>query len=459
MRILVSIASLAFLAGTATAQQYSNEAGTYRYGGTYSKVQSSSASSCAALCAQERVCRAWSFQRATRGLGSATCELKAVVGKAVKNPLMTSGINPLIASQGQARAPQVAPVRQAGTLLGAPQQSPVRTVIRNNPVRSLPQAPRPLTPVQTFTPPPQPAPAPAPVIRRAPSPVFTPAPLPAAPTRTFTPPPPRAAPAPVISRAPAPVIAAPAPAPTITAAPVVPTRPAPVVTRQPAATRPLPPPPAPIIQAAPRSQAPDERIQVPVTQGQLPPGAVLRDGPLPTISFAPPGALPPLPAGSTVPSAAPVVTSPVARVQAPVPAPVIPARPAAPVAPAVRETITLPKSSKTQTKSKLLNTVPAGSVPPPPVDPNKPYQNLGSREFPEFSVNNNTVLTPDQYEAELAAEVEASTNAENDQLFETLDSVDLGGGDLANDLGQPLAPPNERRIPGSPGSVAAGGGS
>ncbi len=210
----------------------------------------------------------------------------------------------------------------------------------------------------------------------------------------------------------------------------------------------LPPPPPGVA---------NERIQVPVTQGDLPDGAVFRTAPPPQISFAPPTALP-APAGTVVSS--PPVTPSFPSVTTPPPAP-------APVPSATRETITLPKSTRTKSEPKLLNTVPAGSVPTAAPNPNKPYENLGSSEFPDFSVNNNTVLTPDQYEAQIAAEAAAASAAvneptsqmpEGDQLFETLDSVNLGGNDLATDVGAPLAPPNQRR-PGSSGSTARGGGS
>ena len=432
MRILFSIASFALLAGTASAQQYSHEKNTYRYGGTYSKVQTNSATSCAALCSRESVCRSWSFQRATRGLGPATCELKAVVGKSVKNPLMTSGINPLLARQGQ-NSVRSAPVQHNGTLLGGVTGTPARTVIRNQNVRSLPAAPRPLAPTQTFRP--APTPAPAPVIQ---APVVQPAPI----VRRAAPAPRPALPA---APRPAPVVQAPVvqPAPIVRRAAPAPRPPAPPVTSR---TSTLPPPPG----------VANERIQVPVTQGDLPDGAVFRTAPPPQISFAPPAALP-APAGTIV-SSPPVAPNFPSVTTPPTPAP---------VPSATRETITLPKSTRTKSEPKLLNTVPAGSVPAAAPNPNKPYENLGSSEFPDFSVNNNTVLTPDQYEAQIAAEAAAASKAvneptslvqEGDQLFETLDSVNLDGTDLATDVGAPLAPPNQRR-PGSTGSTARGGGS
>lgn len=417
MRVLLSIACLALITGTASAQQYTHETGTYRYGGTYSKIQTNSAASCAALCAQESVCRSWSFQRATKGFGSATCELKAIVGNAVKNPLMISGINPVIARQAQTGVGPVAtaPVRQPEALLGAAQSSPSSTIVRNTVPRALPAAPRPLPPVQNS----RPAPLPAPVVQAAPARPIAPAPR------------------------------------IIPAAPAVPATPAPVVIKQPVARPQITP--APVTAAAP--SVPREPINAPVTEGQLPQGAVLVQTPPPTVSFAPPTALPPVAAGSAV--AAPASTVSTAPPPPPQPAqvpsvgaitPVAPT-PAPAVVPTVPETVTFPKRSEPKpTASKLLNTVPAGSVPPAPVAKNKPYQNLSQNKFPRYSVNNITVLTPDQYAQGQATE--AAAQDENDQLFETLESVELGDTDLAADIGDPLPPRNERG-PGAPG----GGGS
>ena len=114
-----------------------------------------------------------------------------------------------------------------------------------------------------------------------------------------------------------------------------------------------------------------------------------------------------------------------------------PPPPAAPKTPT--ETVTLPRATKVEKQPVTLNTVPAGSVPAPQATANQPYNNLRNRSFPDFSVNKQRALTPE----ELAAQQAES---------KTIEKVDLDGIDLANDIGQPVDP--NRRTP----PVARGGG-
>lgn len=454
MRTFVSFATFALFASAAAAQQpYSNEPNTYRYGGTYKTVNASTANSCSSLCGQEQTCQAWSFQRPTRGYGGAKCELKSTIGRAVNNPLMISGINPRIAAQGQS-APRTV-VSSDNILLGAPTTRQPATVVRNATASApVPLAPAPVTrapitrvpvtraPIVRAAPPP----APAPIIRATPTPPpvrqFTPAPLPPAPAPIVRAVPsqvPAPTPAPIQTLRPAPIesipavpiqplpqvpaqTAAPAPVRSVTTQPVlqpgefssplgpvatsVPSRvPAPVPA--PIVRAPVVPTPAPI--APPPSQ---QRIDVPVTQSELPPGSVLRESPPPQISFRPLDAVPaPAPAPVPTPSIAPP----------PVPAAVSPPPARQP------EFITLPRSKDKKTPSATqLTTVPAGSIPPPVATEATPYNNLRNRAVPNFSVNNDTVLTPEQFEAQ------------EKQAREIIESVDIDSVDIANDVGQPL---------------------
>ena len=107
MRALL-LATAAFgLSGTALADNgdYSHEAKTYRYGGTYKVTPAADIGSCATTCQMDDVCKAWSFQHATPGLGPARCELKFTIGQREENALMTSGISPRLSGTGV--APQV----------------------------------------------------------------------------------------------------------------------------------------------------------------------------------------------------------------------------------------------------------------------------------------------------------------------------------------------------------------
>lgn len=336
MRMLLPLAVLAFIAGTSSAQDtYSNQENTYRYGGTYSTVTIGTATSCSALCGQDQTCQAWSFRRETGALGSAVCELKSTIGSAVKNPLMTSGINPRLASIGQA-APRRIP--SVDTLLGgpvsAPAAIPATNVIGNNTASVALSAPR----------------------------AFVPTP---APVQQFTPPPP--------------------------ARPFIP---------------------------APAVPSPRQRINVPVTQGALPPGAVLRETAPPQISFAPVDALPP-------PPVQPAQAAPETRILQP-------------------QSITIPKKTNSQPPAPVqLDTVPAGTVPRAPTTPQTPYNDLRNQKYPSYSINNDTALTPEEF----AAQEEA-------RLRNTIERVEIDGVDLAEDIGEPLVqnPAETRRRSGDTGS-------
>ena len=139
MRLSVLFAATSFSCMAAQAQSYTSEPGTYRLGGTYSISPSSDAETCAANCAADEVCKAWSFQRET-GLGPAQCELKNSVGRSAENPLMVSGISPRLTGAS------LSPAAGSDTLLGGPAEN----VLRASTVRSAPAklaAPEPIAPI------------------------------------------------------------------------------------------------------------------------------------------------------------------------------------------------------------------------------------------------------------------------------------------------------------------------
>ena len=102
MRVILPAAAALIFSMGASAQTYSHEANTYRHGGTYSTVQSSSEQSCAETCRADTQCLVWSFRKPQTGVGPSQCELKQSIGYAENNPTMTSGISPRFASQHQA---------------------------------------------------------------------------------------------------------------------------------------------------------------------------------------------------------------------------------------------------------------------------------------------------------------------------------------------------------------------
>jgi|GEM_PF-4438658 len=440
MRYLLSLASFALIASTAAAQsqsqgQYSHEQNTYRTGTPYQTVSIGSVTSCAALCGQDQTCKAWSFQRRT-ALGPASCELKANIGRAEANPLMVSGINPRIASEGQASVQRRIP--SVDTLLGGPTTRPVPTastgtipaprapftIIRNNTANSRPVAPtRPPAPIAPI--------APIASDRQLPPPPQI---------RQVVPPPPPAAPAPIVNRAPvaiAPPPSAGAVRQAITPAP------------QPPRLEQLAPSsssnPISILQAGefntPTASTPppaQPRINVPVTQGNIPEGAILRDAPPPQISFTPLATAPLNQSQETLANqiqSAPPTGTAGQTVQAPAPA-------------ITQELGTFPRRTPTATRPapKPINTAPAGSIPPPPVTPETPYNQLRDNAFPAYSVNKSTALTPEELAAEQAAE-EAREKAK------VIEKLDLEGNDLASDVGAPVSQGRtQRRRPTGGGS-------
>ncbi|MEH6694766.1 MAG: PAN domain-containing protein [Hyphomonas sp.] len=69
------------------------EQGIYRFGATYSVTPSEDALSCQSACADNDMCKAWSFV-AIVGETPARCELKRGGGKLERNPAATSGYSP-----------------------------------------------------------------------------------------------------------------------------------------------------------------------------------------------------------------------------------------------------------------------------------------------------------------------------------------------------------------------------
>lgn len=309
MRALFTLAALALALSGADAQTYSHEPNTYRHGGTYAVVGANSAESCARQCDRDQICLAWSFQRATRDLGNARCELKQTTGRAQTNPLMISGISPRLSAQGQATQ-----IRRPSGLLGAPTR-PANNIIRQN------VAPAPLsTPAGRTVITPRPAPAPRPAPTPAPAPTFTPAPIQAAPVQT---------------------------------------------------------PPQPVAPPTPPATTQD-RINVPVTQEPLPPGAILRETPPPTISFAPLTDQPPVPA------------------------------------------------TDQQTLVNQIRQAPPATRPVTPLRTQRPNRKPETQTYPIYSVNRDVAQTPDEL-------------AEEQTYSETIiENLELDGEDLAADIGQPV---------------------
>ncbi|KCZ58880.1 PAN domain-containing protein [Hyphomonas chukchiensis] len=69
------------------------EQGFYRFGATYSVMPSEDALSCQSACADNDMCKAWSFVE-TVGETPARCELKRGGGRLERNPAATSGFSP-----------------------------------------------------------------------------------------------------------------------------------------------------------------------------------------------------------------------------------------------------------------------------------------------------------------------------------------------------------------------------
>lgn len=374
MRTLTSLTTVALLAGMAGAQSAPYEDNTYRYGATYRIVATGSAASCIALCAQDQVCQAWSFQRATQSLGGALCELKATIGPAVNNPLMTSGISPRLANARHG-ARSSHPIQTSPSLLGGPTASLHSGSVKGS-----------VTGAHSGS-----------VIRSVP----VTSQIPIAPARTLV-------------RHPTASSLTPPPAPVSSTTPPV----RQVIKAQPAA-------PGAITTAR-------ARVNVPVIQGDMPPGAILLKSAPPQISFEPL-------------SAAPLPSPPASSPPTPLTAPAVAPRQVA-KATVAGETISLPKSTRQVAAAPApLNTVPAGSVPAPEATPTKPYSALRNRKYPDFSVNKARALTPE----ELAEQEQAADR-------QILDRVNIDSVDLAEDIGEPIIQnPAQRR----PLARTGGGGS
>lgn len=102
MRVSVPIAAFVILAGPAFAQTL--EKNTHRFGATYATPPASSARSCAAQCASDHQCVAWTYLRAIAA-SPARCELKLSEGRPEHNPLAVSGLS--------ASAPNLAKLQDA----------------------------------------------------------------------------------------------------------------------------------------------------------------------------------------------------------------------------------------------------------------------------------------------------------------------------------------------------------
>lgn len=69
----------------------SHETGYYRFGATFTSLDSDTPLACEAACNDNDICQAWSFVH-TYGAAPARCELKRAAGRKEENPLAISGI-------------------------------------------------------------------------------------------------------------------------------------------------------------------------------------------------------------------------------------------------------------------------------------------------------------------------------------------------------------------------------
>ena len=104
----------------------SHEPNIYRFGATYSVVDTSSALACEAACDGDASCRAWSYVD-TYGASPARCELKQGQGRREENPLATSGVATKLktATLGETQAPAPVPAADPGQLSGGVTSEPV----------------------------------------------------------------------------------------------------------------------------------------------------------------------------------------------------------------------------------------------------------------------------------------------------------------------------------------------
>lgn len=69
----------------------SHETGYYRFGATFTALETATPLACEAACNGNDICQAWSFVH-TYGAAPARCELKRAAGRKEENPLAISGI-------------------------------------------------------------------------------------------------------------------------------------------------------------------------------------------------------------------------------------------------------------------------------------------------------------------------------------------------------------------------------
>lgn len=119
--------------GTVTEAAYtpapaSHEPNIYRFGATYSVVDTASALACETACDEDVSCKAWSYVD-TYGASPARCELKRGQGRKEENPLATSGVanrlkTAILGDMPEpAPAPQIDPGQLSGGLTPAPAPS------------------------------------------------------------------------------------------------------------------------------------------------------------------------------------------------------------------------------------------------------------------------------------------------------------------------------------------------
>lgn len=153
IRLGASLCTLLLSCLPATSQAATGDNGTlvdtYLSGGTYSTLRGSTSTACAAACAEDRNCKAWSLTPPTFRAGP-KCELKSTAGRAVTQAAAVSGTVSVTTSvmSKPARAEPVPPIAAA-----QPQQpaEASRTMVRTRSDAA------PQTPVQTM-PPREPAP-------------------------------------------------------------------------------------------------------------------------------------------------------------------------------------------------------------------------------------------------------------------------------------------------------------
>lgn len=104
----------------------SHEPNTYRFGATYSVVDTNSALACETACDEDASCKAWSHVD-SYGASPARCELKRGQGRREENPLATSGVATKLktATLGETQVPAPVPVADPDQLSGGLTPEPV----------------------------------------------------------------------------------------------------------------------------------------------------------------------------------------------------------------------------------------------------------------------------------------------------------------------------------------------